>query len=79
METALNSPGTCLFCCFCTCFRQGDPSDSTYIVLTGRLRSVLTTVGGKKELVGEFGRGELVGIVEVLTQNERATTVLAIR
>ncbi|CAG5115533.1 unnamed protein product, partial [Candidula unifasciata] len=60
-------------------FRQGDPSDSIYIVLTGRLRSVLTTVGGKKELVGEFGRGELVGIVEVLTQNERATTVLAVR
>ncbi|CAG5133142.1 unnamed protein product, partial [Candidula unifasciata] len=60
-------------------FRQGDPSESIYIVLTGRLRSVLTTVGGKKELVGEFGRGELVGIVEVLTQTERATTVLAIR
>ncbi|BFZ05565.1 hypothetical protein BsWGS_08604 [Bradybaena similaris] len=60
-------------------FRQGDPSDSIHIVLTGRLRSVLTTVGGKKELVGEFGRGELVGIVEVLTQNERATTVLAVR
>uniref|UniRef100_A0A2C9M5X0 lysophospholipase n=1 Tax=Biomphalaria glabrata TaxID=6526 RepID=A0A2C9M5X0_BIOGL len=60
-------------------FRQGDTSDSIFIVLTGRLRSVITLVGGKKELVNEFGRGELVGIVEVLTQNERATTVLAIR
>ncbi|GFN73554.1 LOW QUALITY PROTEIN: neuropathy target esterase sws [Plakobranchus ocellatus] len=60
-------------------FRQGDTSDSIFIVLTGRLRSVITSVGGKKELVNEFGRGELVGIVEVLTQNERATTVLAIR
>lgn len=60
-------------------FRQGDTSDSIFIVLTGRLRSVITSVGGKKELVNEFGRGELVGIVEVLTQTERATTVLAIR
>ncbi|KAH9507574.1 Patatin-like phospholipase domain-containing protein 7 [Bulinus truncatus] len=60
-------------------FRQGDSSDSIFIVLTGRLRSVITLVGGKKELVNEFGRGELVGIVEVLTQHERATTVLAIR
>ncbi|XP_035824813.1 patatin-like phospholipase domain-containing protein 7 [Aplysia californica] len=60
-------------------FRQGDSSESIFIVLTGRLRSVITTLGGKKELVNEFGRGELVGIVEVLTQHERATTVLAIR
>ncbi|XP_059170135.1 patatin-like phospholipase domain-containing protein 7 isoform X2 [Physella acuta] len=60
-------------------FRQGDNSESIFIVLTGRLRSVITLVGGKKELVNEFGRGELVGIVEVLTQHERATTVLAIR
>ncbi|XP_025112163.1 neuropathy target esterase-like isoform X2 [Pomacea canaliculata] len=60
-------------------YRQGDKSDSVYIVLTGRLRSVITLVGGKKELVGEYGRGELVGIVEVLTHTERATTVLAVR
>lgn len=60
-------------------FRQGDSSDSLYIILTGRLRSVISTWGGKKELVGEYGRGELVGIVEVLTQTERATTVMAVR
>ncbi|XP_076455375.1 patatin-like phospholipase domain-containing protein 7 isoform X2 [Babylonia areolata] len=60
-------------------FRQGDNSDSVYIVLTGRLRSVITLVGGKKEVVGEYGRGELVGIVEVLTHTERATTNMAIR
>lgn len=60
-------------------FRQGDSSDSVYIVLTGRLRSVITLVDGKKELIGEYGRGELVGIVEVLTHTERATTIMAIR
>jgi lysophospholipid hydrolase len=62
--------------CYC---RQGEVSDSLYIVLNGRLRSVITRANGKKELVGEHGRGELIGLVEVLTQKERATTVLAVR
>ncbi len=64
---------------YCHFNRQGDSSGSIFIVLTGRLRSVITLVGGKKELVNEYGRGELVGIVEVLTKTERATTVLAVR
>ena len=42
--------------------RQGDDSDCLYIVLNGRLRSVVTQ-NKKKELVGEHGRGELVGVV----------------
>lgn len=60
-------------------FRQGDESDCTYIVLSGRLRSVITRHNGKKELVGEYGRGDLVGIVETLTQNVRSTTIMAVR
>jgi len=44
-------------------YRQGDESDSTFIVLSGRLRSVITRPDGKKQLVGEYGRGDLVGIV----------------
>lgn len=59
--------------------RQDDESDCTYIVLSGRLRSVITHSDGKKELVGEYGRGDLVGIVETLTQNLRSTTIMAVR
>lgn len=44
-------------------YRQGEESDSTYIVLSGRLRSVITHENGKKELVAEYGKGDLVGIV----------------
>lgn len=44
-------------------YRQDDESDSTFIVLSGRLRSVITHKNGKKELVGEYGKGDLVGIV----------------
>lgn len=50
-----------------------------YIVLNGRLRSILTTNNGTKQLVGEYGRGDLVGIVEILMETNNATTVMAIR
>ncbi|XP_044593331.1 neuropathy target esterase sws isoform X2 [Cotesia glomerata] len=60
-------------------YRQGDESDSTFIVLSGRLRSVITHKNGKKELVAEYGKGDLVGIVEMVTQTPRSTTVMAVR
>ncbi|XP_030647689.1 patatin-like phospholipase domain-containing protein 7 [Chanos chanos] len=60
-------------------YRQGDKSDSTFIVLSGRLRSVIMKDDGKKELTGEYGRGDLIGVVEALTHLNRATTVHAVR
>uniref|UniRef100_A0A3B5M5S2 lysophospholipase n=1 Tax=Xiphophorus couchianus TaxID=32473 RepID=A0A3B5M5S2_9TELE len=57
---------------------QDDQSDCTYIILNGRLRSVIRKANGKKELVGEYGRGDLIG-VEALTKQPRATTVHAVR
>nr|XP_045009419.1 patatin-like phospholipase domain-containing protein 7 isoform X2 [Jaculus jaculus] len=60
-------------------YRQGDKSDCTYIVLSGRLRSVIRKDDGKKRLAGEYGRGDLVGVVETLTHQGRATTVHAVR
>uniref|UniRef100_A0A8C6M3B6 lysophospholipase n=1 Tax=Nothobranchius furzeri TaxID=105023 RepID=A0A8C6M3B6_NOTFU len=60
-------------------YRQDDKSDSTFIVLSGRLRSVITKDNGKKELAGEYGRGDLIGVVEALTHMNRATTVHAVR
>ncbi|XP_042200554.1 patatin-like phospholipase domain-containing protein 6 [Callorhinchus milii] len=60
-------------------YRQGDRSDCTYIVLNGRLRSVIRKGNGKKELVGEYGRGDLIGVVEALTHQPRATTMHAVR
>ncbi|XP_069460025.1 patatin-like phospholipase domain-containing protein 6 isoform X2 [Ambystoma mexicanum] len=60
-------------------YRQGDHSDCTYIVLNGRLRSVIQKSNGKKELIGEYGRGDLIGVVEALTRQPRATTIHAVR
>jgi lysophospholipid hydrolase len=60
-------------------YRQDEPSDCTYIVLNGRLRSVVTHSNGKKEIVGEYGKGDLIGIVEMITESQRTTSCIAVR
>ncbi|XP_068209771.1 neuropathy target esterase sws isoform X2 [Palaemon carinicauda] len=60
-------------------YKQGQKTDATYIVLSGRLRSVITHKNDRKEVVAEYGKGDLVGIVELLTQTDRSTTVMAVR
>ena len=47
-------------------YRQGDEADTAYIILNGRVRSVVKRPDGKKELVDEFGRGETIGVVGAL-------------
>lgn len=39
-------------------------------MLNGRLRSVIQRGSGKKELVGEYGRGDLVGVVSAATPTD---------
>lgn len=53
----------CNLCVYLETPRQDDQSDCTYIVLNGRLRSVIRKTNGKKELVAEYGRGDLIGVV----------------
>lgn len=59
-------------------FREGDESDAIYIVLNGRLRSVVQR-DGKMEAAGEYGQGESIGELEVLTVSKRPYTLHAIR
>ena len=58
---------------------QGDESDAIYIVLNGRLRAILERDNGEMSVVGEFGQGESVGELEVMTESIRPTTLHAIR
>jgi lysophospholipid hydrolase len=58
---------------------RGDDSDAIYIVLNGRLRSVLEGSGGKIRVLGEYGQGESVGELEVMTESTRPATLHAIR
>jgi lysophospholipid hydrolase len=60
-------------------YHQGDESDAIYIVLNGRLRSVLNSNGSQAEVVGEYGQGESVGELEVMTETPRPATLHAIR
>uniref|UniRef100_A0A3B3QV23 Patatin like phospholipase domain containing 7 n=1 Tax=Paramormyrops kingsleyae TaxID=1676925 RepID=A0A3B3QV23_9TELE len=55
-------------------YRQDDKSNCTFIVLSGRLRSVIMKESGKKELIGEYGRGDLIGVVRAGTQGMAANT-----
>lgn len=55
----------CVVVFFLPGLRQGEKSDSTFIVLSGRLRSVIARDDGKKELAAEYGRGDLIGVVRV--------------
>uniref|UniRef100_A0A915CQA2 Cyclic nucleotide-binding domain-containing protein n=1 Tax=Ditylenchus dipsaci TaxID=166011 RepID=A0A915CQA2_9BILA len=51
-----------------------DLAESIYVVLSGRLRSV-----SNKVVIEEFGRTDVVGILEMLQRKPRSTTVLAVR
>lgn len=60
-------------------YDQDQPSDSIYIILNGRLRGIQH---GEKEVVrilGEYGQGDSVGELEVLTDTPRPGSLHAIR
>lgn len=60
-------------------YHQGDDSDAIYIVLNGRLRLVLNNDEAGMKVQGEFGQGESVGELEVMTESVRPATLHAIR
>lgn len=60
-------------------YHQGDESDAIYIVLNGRLRLVDNREDGDAKVLGEFGQGDSVGELEVMTESERPGTLHAIR
>lgn len=60
-------------------YHQGDESDAIYLVLNGRLRLVHEGASGKMTVTGEYGQGESVGELEVMTDSTRPGTLHAIR
>ncbi|PHH87172.1 hypothetical protein CDD83_9237 [Cordyceps sp. RAO-2017] len=60
-------------------YHNGDESDAIYIVLNGRLRLVEDRKDGGMSALAEYGQGESVGELEVLTETARAGTLHAIR
>jgi len=61
-----------------TLIREGEPANSLYIVVAGRLRASVAREGAELA-VGEIGRGEVVGEMALLTDEPRSATVRAVR
>lgn len=59
--------------------RQGDPSDSVYLVLSGRLRATARDRDGNMVVVGDISRGEPLGEMGAITGSPRSATVTAVR
>ncbi|KIJ66403.1 hypothetical protein HYDPIDRAFT_109426 [Hydnomerulius pinastri MD-312] len=60
-------------------WRPEDVSDSFYIVINGRLRAISEGENGKVTITGEYGQGDTVGELDVITNSPRRTTMHAIR
>ena len=62
-----------------TLFREGDASDSLYLIISGRLRAALAGEGGTERVLSDMGRDEVVGEIGTLTGERRSATVYALR
>jgi predicted acylesterase/phospholipase RssA/CRP-like cAMP-binding protein len=60
-----------------TLFTQGDPGDSAYLLVSGRLLVSSEQTDGSSQVVGEVGPGELVGEYALIMDRARSATVLA--
>ncbi|CAK3816066.1 lysophospholipase NTE1 [Lecanosticta acicola] len=60
-------------------YHQKEESDAIYIVLNGRLRAIQESDDGNMKVIGEYGQGESVGELEVLTESTRPGSLHAIR
>lgn len=60
-------------------WRPDDISDSFYIVINGRLRAISEKPDGNITILAEYGQGDTVGELDVITSSRRRTMVHAIR
>jgi lysophospholipid hydrolase len=60
-------------------YNQDDESDAIYIVLNGRLRAIRENEKSGNQFIGEFGQGDSIGELEVLTESPRPGSLHAIR
>ena len=59
-------------------FREGDPGDAAYLVISGRLRAV-TGSGAGERVLNEMGAGETIGEMALLSDDVRSASVYAVR
>jgi predicted acylesterase/phospholipase RssA/CRP-like cAMP-binding protein len=60
-------------------FRQGDPADAAYFVVSGRLGVTERRADGTRVLLREVGKGAMVGELGLIDNAQRSATVHALR
>jgi NTE family protein len=58
---------------------QGEPGDSLYISISGRLRAYVRDEEGVQHMVREMSRGQVIGEMSLYTDEPRSASVVAIR
>ena len=61
-----------------TVMASGDPTDSLYIVLSGRLKVMMSDAEGKEVILSILGPGEFFGEMGLIDDNPRSASVVAI-
>jgi CRP/FNR family transcriptional regulator, cyclic AMP receptor protein len=61
-----------------TVMASGDPNDSLYIVLSGRLKVLMSDAEGKEVILSIIGPGEFFGEMGLIDDSPRSASVLAI-
>jgi len=56
----------------------GDPTDSLYIILSGRLKVMMSDADGKEVILSILGPGEIFGEMGLIDDNPRSASVVAI-
>jgi NTE family protein len=62
-----------------TLMSQGEPGDSMYLSISGRLRAYVRDDEGQERMVREMARGQIIGEMALYTDEPRSATVVAIR
>jgi CRP/FNR family cyclic AMP-dependent transcriptional regulator len=61
-----------------TIMAGGDPTDSLYIVLSGRLKVMMSDSEGKEVILSILGPGEFFGEMGLIDDEPRSATVITI-
>ena len=62
-----------------TLMNQGEPGESMYLTVSGRLRAYVRSDDGPQRRVADMGRGQVIGEISLFTDAPRAATVVAVR
>jgi len=60
-------------------FKQGDPGDSLFVLINGKLKAVTVSGAQAEKILGYISRSETVGEMALFTKDRRSATIYATR